>query len=106
MPPKRERKPSAPPDSRSPQSNELPDDLRRDDRQAAAGEEIPSPDEDAERDDAVDVHSPAIDGGIDQHPIHDDDPDDDFTPEDYEEQIDESDKDERGRRRRTRAGQR
>jgi hypothetical protein len=54
----------------------------------------------------VEVHSPAIDGGVDQHPVHDDDPDDDFTPEDYEEQIEESDEAERDRRKRTSADER
>ena len=29
------------------------------------------------------------DGGDENHPIHDDDPSEDFTPRDYEEQIDE-----------------
>lgn len=31
-------------------------------------------------------HSPAPDGGVDQHPIHDE-PVEDFTPDDYEQQI-------------------
>jgi hypothetical protein len=100
MPPNRDRKPSAP---QPPQKEQLPADLRRDDEPAVAGEEIPSPVEDTEREDPVDVHSPSEDGGVEQHPIHDDDPDDDFGPEDYEEQLDEADKAERDRRKRATA---
>jgi hypothetical protein len=102
MSPKRKQ----PPDSVPPRSEPLPDDLRHDDQPAIAGDEIPSAGEDAEGDDDVEVHSPAIDGGVDQHPVHDDDPDDDFTPEDYEEQIEESDEAERDRRRRASADER
>ena len=45
--------------------------------------------ENTDGDESRGAHSLAPDGGDADHPIHDDDPSEDFTPRDYEEQIDE-----------------
>ena len=63
---------------------EMPEALRRRDQpQAEAPATVPRPDEE------VDARrlSPTEDGGVEQHPIHDDDLED-LQPEDYEEMID------------------
>jgi len=89
MPPKpQSRRPpsSTPPDSLPPDSDPLPGDLRREDQQAIASDELPDAGEDLEPEAAQGVHSPSIDGGVAQHPVHDE-PEEDFTPADYEEQI-------------------
>jgi len=89
MPPKpqSQRPPSsAPPDSLPPEGDPLPGDLRRDDQQSIATDEVPEADENVEPDAAQGIHSPSIDGGVAQHPVHDE-PEEDFTPADYEEQI-------------------
>ncbi|MGI8525243.1 MAG: hypothetical protein ACR2K5_03545 [Pseudolabrys sp.] len=93
MPPKnpqpQRRESSAPPDSVTPRSDALPGELRRTDPSALPPDSLP--DEEAPADDDIPLASqrPSEDGGVAQHPIHDDDPDEDFTPADYEEQIDE-----------------
>jgi len=92
MPPKPQspRKPSsAPPDSLPPSSDALPGDLRREDQRQVPPDSLPATDEEAARDDSLGAHPLAPDGGDENHPIHDDDPAEDFTPDDYEEQIDE-----------------
>lgn len=91
MPPKpsTERKPSAPPDSLPPRSDALPGDLRREDQRTVPPDSLPQADEETAGDEAQGAHSLAPDGGDASHPIHDDDPSEDFTPRDYEEQIDE-----------------
>jgi len=92
MPPKPQasRKPSsAPPDSLPPSSDALPGDLRREDQRQVPPDSLPDKDEEAARDDILGAHPLAPDGGDENHPIHDDDPSEDFTPDDYEEQIDE-----------------
>jgi hypothetical protein len=50
---------------------------------------LPASAEDTTSDEARGGHPLAPDGGDENHPIHDDDPSEDFTPRDYEEQIDE-----------------
>jgi hypothetical protein len=50
---------------------------------------LPDADEEAEGDDPLGAHTLAPDGGVAEHPIHDDDPTEDFAPNDYEELIDE-----------------
>ena len=50
---------------------------------------LPNANEDTDRDEARGGHPLALDGGNASHPIHDDDPSEDFTPRNYEEQIDE-----------------
>ena len=106
MPPKNpqqsRRESSAPPDSVTPKSDALPGDLRRGDRTAIAPDTLPEIDADAPADEELPLaaHRPAEDGGLAQHPIHDDDPAEDFTPGDYEEQIDEVADSRKGRRAR------
>lgn len=63
-------------------ARELPDDLRR--RDAASGS-FPEPADDFT---ATDTRPPE-DGGVDQHPVHDDDLED-LQPEDYEEMVEEA----------------
>jgi hypothetical protein len=92
MPPKPQppRHPSsAPPDSLPPKSDALPGDLRREDQQAVPPDSVPNADEEASGDDSTGGHALAPDGGDANHPIHDDDPSEDFMPDDYEEQIEE-----------------
>ena len=49
---------------------------------------LPDAGENTDRDEARGGHPLAPDGGNQNHPIHDDDPSEDFTARDYEEQID------------------
>ncbi len=106
MPPKnpQQRRPesSAPPDSVTPKSDALPGDLRGGDRTAIAPDSLPEIDSDAAADEDIPLAAqrPAEDGGVAQHPIHDDDPAEDFTPGDYEEQIDKVAESRKGRRAR------
>ncbi|MBV9557338.1 MAG: hypothetical protein JO254_09680 [Pseudolabrys sp.] len=106
MPPKdpQKRRPesSAPPDSVTPKSDALPGDLRRSDSTAVAPDTLPEIDADAPADEDIPLaaHRPSEDGGASQHPIHDDDPGEDFTPGDFEEQIDEVADARKGRRAR------
>jgi hypothetical protein len=90
MPPKAppKRKTSTPPDSLPPKSDALPADLRREDQRQVPPDNLPDAGEDTDRDEARGGHPLAPDGGDPNHPIHDDDPSEDFTPRDYEEQID------------------
>jgi hypothetical protein len=89
MPPKKEQSRKAPPDSLPPKSDAVPDDLRREDQRSVPPDSLPGAGEDTDRDEARGGHPLAPDGGDQNHPIHDDDPSEDFTPRDYEEQIDE-----------------
>lgn len=89
MSPKSAQPRKAPPDSRPPKSDALPDDLRREDQRRVPPESLPGAGEDTDRDEARGGHPLAPDGGDQNHPTHDDDPSEDFTPRDYEEQIDE-----------------
>jgi hypothetical protein len=62
----------------------IPDDLRRVDQpQQVPPASLPRPEENLETD-----GSPPIDGGVAEHPIHDDDLED-LGPEDYEQEVDE-----------------
>lgn len=90
MPPKPapNRKTSTPPDSLPSKSDVLPDDLRREDQSAVPPDNLPDANENTDRDEPRGAHPLAPDGGNANHPIHDDDPSEDFTPRDYEEQID------------------
>ena len=64
---------------------DLPDDVRRRDQPMAdAPATVPRPDEEVR----IGGVSPPEDGGVAQHPIHDDDIED-LGPEDYEELTDE-----------------
>ncbi len=90
MPPKpqqQRQEPSAPPDSVTPTPDALPGDLRREDQTAVAPDSLPGSEDDIGDDQPVGAHNLAPDGGAPDHPIHDDDPSEDFTPGDYEEQI-------------------
>jgi hypothetical protein len=92
MPPKPQqprRESSAPPDSLTPAPDALPGDLRREDQTATAPDSLPDSDDEIEEDGPTGTHEPSPDGGAPDHPIHDDDPSEDYTPRDYEEQIDE-----------------
>ena len=90
MPPKPAppRKTSPPPDSLPSNADALPGDLRRQDQQTVPPDNLPDADENTDLDRPRGGHPLAPDGGDADHPIHDDDPDEDFTPRDYEEQID------------------
>ncbi len=61
----------------------IPDELRRADIPAPLSDSLPRPDENLSI-----AGSPPIDGGVSEHPIHDDDLED-LGPEDFEEEIDE-----------------
>ena len=90
MPPKTpSQRKSAPPDSLPPKSDAVPESLRREDQAAVPPDSLPDADEDTEGDQPIGAHSIAPDGGDENHPLHDDDPTEDYTPGDYEEQIDE-----------------
>jgi hypothetical protein len=93
MPPKnpqqQRRETSAPPDSVTPKSDSLPGDLRRTDQDALPPDSLPEVETPADDDIPLARARPSEDGGVSQHPVHDDDPSEDFTPGDYEEQIDE-----------------
>jgi len=107
MPPKdpqQKRQSSAPPDSLPPKSDAIPGDLRREDPASSAiSPDLPA-DVDggapADEDVPLAAQRPSEDGGVATHPIHDDDPSEDFTPGDYEEQIDEVADSRKGRRAR------
>jgi hypothetical protein len=65
---------------------EMPDNVRRRDQpDVIAPDTLPRLDEDA-RETAI---SPTEDGGVSQHPIHDDDLED-LEPDDFEEMVDEA----------------
>jgi hypothetical protein len=90
MPPKpmQDRRESpAPPDSITPTPDALPGDLRREDQTAIAPDTLPLSEDELDEDEPLGAHRMAPDGGAEDHPIHDDDPSEDFTPRDYEEQI-------------------
>lgn len=90
--PKQPRKPAhGRPDAVPPSGGESPDDLRRNDQLETLPDSLPEADEED-----VPVASHAPDGGVDEHPIHDE-PEEDFTPGDYERQIDDVAKARRGR---------
>lgn len=92
MPPKdppQRRTSSSPPDSLPPKSDALPGDLRREGQREVPPDSLPDADEDTDGDQPVGAHVLAPDGGDENHPIHDDDPTEDYTAGDYEEQIDE-----------------
>jgi len=66
----------------------LPDDLRQTDMPQTPPDSLPpreSERTDVER--AGGGFTPLEDGGVSQHPIHDDDPSEDATPSDYEREI-------------------
>jgi hypothetical protein len=100
MPQKNPQRRKAPTGSLPPESDALPDDLRREDQRQVPPDNLPSAGEDTDRDEARGGHPLAPDGGDENHPIHDDDPSEDFTPRDYEEQIDEIADKRRDRRKR------
>jgi hypothetical protein len=93
MPPKQQQQrqaSSATPDSLPSTSDLLPDELRREDvtgPTAIAPDSLPIPEDEVEGPTSQHVLLP--DGGAPDHPIHDDDPTQDFLPRDYEEQIEE-----------------
>ena len=93
---------SVPPDSVTPSSETLPGDMRRTDQSAVPPDSLPEADDVAPADEDIPLsaHRPSQDGGLAQHPIHDDDPTEDFTPGDYEEQIDQIADARKGRRAR------
>lgn len=100
MPSKSAPKRKAGPDTLPPNSDALPDELRRRDQRQVPPEGVPDRNEETGQDEARGGHPLAPDGGDDSHPIHDDDPSEDFTPRDYEEQIDEVADSRRDRRKR------
>ena len=89
MPSRNPSQRKVPPDSLPRKSDALPGDLRRGDQSSVPPDSLPDAGEDTGRDQARGGHPLAPDGGDENHPIHDDDPSEDFTPRDYEEQIDE-----------------
>lgn len=96
--PRRRPAPDVLPDSlpkRGEEPDVLPDDLRRTDQPDTRPDSLPPQDEPG-------LTDTRPDGGIAQHPIHDEDQED-LEPEDYEEEVDEV-ADER-RRARARAGE-
>ena len=63
-------------------------DLRRTDPEATRPDNLPEVDAGGMTEDVVDGgYTPKIDGGVDQHPVHDEDQED-RTPSDYEREID------------------
>jgi hypothetical protein len=65
-----------------------PDELRRTDQGPTRPDELPEPEGGRITEDVVGGGTtPRPDGGIDQHPIHDEDQED-ATPSDYEREID------------------
>jgi hypothetical protein len=89
MPPKSKSQSKTSPDSVPTKSDAVPGELRREDQRNVPPDSLPTAGEDTARDEARGGHPLAPDGGDGNHPIHDDDPSEDFTPRDYEEQIDE-----------------
>jgi hypothetical protein len=100
MPQKNPQRRKTTPDSLPSESDALPGDLRREDQRQVPPDNLPSAGEDTDRDEARGGRPLAPDGGDENHPIHDDDPSEDFTPRDYEEQIDEVADARRDRRKR------
>ena len=87
MPPKSKQGPRVPPSS-----DEPPSDLRRTDQPETPPDSLPEADEEI----PIAGQSPSEDGGVEDHPIHDE-PEEDFTPGDYERQIDDVARARRGR---------
>jgi hypothetical protein len=84
--PRRRRK--APDLETNPSPDLLPDELRRRDPPQTPPDSMPPDEEVAEEEDPVGGgFTPRIDGGNEQHPVHDEDQED-ATPEDYEREID------------------
>ena len=66
----------------------MPADLRRTDPEVTRPEDLPQVDSGRMAEDVVGGGvTPKIDGGVDQHPVHDEDQED-RTPSDYEREID------------------
>jgi hypothetical protein len=65
----------------------MPADDRRADQEATRPDDLPELDGGHMAEDTVGGLTPKIDGGIDQHPVHDEDQED-RTPSDYEREID------------------
>ena len=66
----------------------LPAGLRRTDQEPTRPDDLPQVDSGPMTEDAVGGgFTPKIDGGVDQHPVHDEDQED-RTPSDYEREID------------------
>jgi hypothetical protein len=86
MPPVRKRRP-AKPDLETNTVPDVPDDLRRTDMPETPPDSLPPRDEGGEKLAVGGGFTPTEDGGVDQHPIHDDDVEDN-TPSDYEREID------------------
>ncbi|MGE0061220.1 MAG: hypothetical protein AB7T86_03990 [Xanthobacteraceae bacterium] len=76
---------------------DVPDRLRRRDQPRTPPDSLPRS---AGEETPVSGHSPAPDGGVEQHPIHDE-PVEDYAPDDYERQIEDVARD----RRRTQSGE-
>src|SRR5215510_3086919 len=77
---------------------ELPDDLRRRDPPQTLPDSMAPDEEVAEEEDPVGGgFTPKVDGGNEQHPVHDEDQED-AGPDDYERQIDRLDQAIRGSR--------
>jgi hypothetical protein len=69
-------------------SDAMPADDRRIDPEATRPDDLPRVDSGRMAEDAVGGGTtPKIDGGVDQHPVHDEDQED-RTPSDYEREID------------------
>ena len=98
MPPKskraRKRPPGLRPGAASRRTDELPIGLRRSNQRQTPPDSFLDADEEV----PIAGRSLSPDGGVEEHPIHDE-PEEDFTPGDYERQIDDL---ARARRRRTR----
>lgn len=98
MPPKPtepRRAPDVTPDSLPDRRENLPGDQRRREHRELTPDSLPPRSSDDEA--SLETNTLAPDGGVAQHPIHDDDPSEDFTPGDYEQQIDKVEKEVRDR---------
>jgi hypothetical protein len=87
MPPKRKPRQTEPDLETNTAADALPNDLRRDDLPETPPEELPPPEERGELLPVGGGFTPTEDGGVDQHPVHDDDLEDN-TPSDYERELD------------------
>jgi hypothetical protein len=84
----KKQRPTSPRDTVPAAADAVPADLRRTDPEATRPDDLPEVDAGRLAEDPVSGgYTPKIDGGVDQHPVHDEDQED-RTPSDYEREID------------------
>ena len=84
----KKQRPTSPRDTAPATADAVPADLRRTDPEATRPDDLPEIDSGHMAEDTVGGgYTPKIDGGVDQHPVHDEDQED-RTPSDYEREID------------------